>query len=198
MLKAGYVGAVYHISIRWGMTMQHDARPDVLSWRFRPENGGGTVYELVHVFDMARFLNGEIARVCALLNTAEPYRGFVDAPQFFRIEVPDSSAFMLEFVNGGYAVVHTSFVQRGTAAGSGVTVDVCGSRGRLVTVENSDLAPVDPGPPYAQPYERWVTAIRENDQSQIDTGFETGLGAARVVDAAYQSWEEKRWVDVGA
>ena len=25
----------------------------------RPENGGGTVYELIHVFDMARVLNGE-------------------------------------------------------------------------------------------------------------------------------------------
>ena len=206
LIDAGYVGDVYHVNIRWGMTMQQDVRPDVGSWRFLPEHGGGTVYELIHVFDMARLLNGEVARVSAMLNTAENHRQFIDAPNGFDVAVPDSSAFLLEYVNGAYAVIHTSFVQRGEERGSGVTVDVAGSRGRIITNgidgllgssgENRPVAEIDPGPPYSQPYKRFVAGALAGDQSLIDTGFEAGIGAARIVDAIHQSWAERRWVDV--
>ncbi len=205
-IDAGYVGDVYHLNIRWGMSMQLDARPEVLSWRFRPENAGGTVYELIHVFDMARFLNGEVAQVSAVLNTAEQHRGFVDATDGFDVEVPDSSAVLIEFVNGSYGVVHTSFVQRGMAPGSGVELDIAGSNGRIVSNglyglrgtsgDNTPLVDIEPGPPHPQPYEQFVAGVLANDQSLIDTGFEAGLEAARIVDAVHRSWEERRWVDV--
>lgn len=202
----GYVGDVYHVNIRWGMSMQQDVRPEVGSWRFMPEHGGGTVYELIHVFDMARLLNGEVARVSAMLNTAEARREFVDAPDGFDVVVPDSSAFLLEYVNGAYAVIHTSFVQRGEVPRRGILVDVAGSSGRIAlnglyglvgsTGENEPLNDIDPGPPYPMPYEQFVAGALAGDQSLIDTGFEVGLAAARIVDAAHRSWEEKRWVDV--
>ena len=205
-IDAGYVGDVYHVNIRWGMSMQRDARPDVGSWRFLPEQGGGTVYELIHVFDMARLLNGEVARVSAMLNTAEKNRQFIDAPEGFDVTVPDSSAFLLEYVNGAYAVIHTSFVQRGETPGRSVTVDVAGSSGRIITNgnegmlgssgENAPVAEIDPGPPYPQPYEQFVAGALADDQSLIDTGFEVGLEAARIVDAIHKSWTERRWVDV--
>ena len=202
----GYVGDVYHVNIRWGMSMQFDARPEVLSWRFRPEHGGGTVYELIHVFDMARFLNGEVARVSAVLNTAEKRRGFIDASDGFDVQVPDSSAVLLEFVNGAYGVVHTSFVQRGMAPGSGVELDVSGSTGRIASNGiyglrgtsgvNAPLTDIEPGPAHPQPYEQFVAGVLANDQSLIDTGFDAGLEAARIVDAIHTSWAERRWVDV--
>ena len=206
LIDAGYVGDVYHVNIRWGMSMQRDVRPDVGSWRFLPEQGGGTVYELIHVFDMARVLNGEVARVSAMLNTAEAYREFIDAPEGFDVRVPDSSAFLLEYVNGTYAVIHTSFVQRGEERGRGITVDVAGARGRIISDgndgilgssgENIPVAKIDPGPPYSQPYEQFVASALANDQSMIYTGFEAGLEAARIVDAIHKSWAERRWVDV--
>ena len=205
-IDAGYVGDVYHVNIRWGFSSQQDARPDVPSWRFLPEHGGGSVYELIHVFDMARFLNGEVTRVSAVLNTAEKHRKFIDAPDGFDVAVPDSSAFLLEYANGAYAVIHTSFVQRGEPLRRGVTVDVAGSTGRIVSDglwgllgtsgENATLAEIDPGLPYPQPYEQFVAGALANDQSLIDTGFEAGLEAARIVDAVHRSWDEKRWVDV--
>ena len=206
MIDAGYVGDVYHVNIRWGMSMQQDARPDVGSWRFLPEQGGGTVYELIHVFDMARVLNGEVARVSSMLNTAEAHRQFIDAPEGFDVSVPDSSAFLLEYANGAYAVIHTSFVQRGEEPGRGVTVDVAGSRGRMISNgndgilgssgENLPVAEIDPGLPYPQPYEQFVAGALAGDQSLIDTGFEAGLEAAQIVDAIHKSWAERRWVDV--
>ncbi len=205
-IDAGYVGDIYHVNIRWGFSSQQDTRPDVPSWRYLPEHGGGTVYELIHVFDMARFLNGEVARVSSVLNTAEKHRKFIDAPDGFDVEVPDSSAFLLEYVNGAYAVIHTSFVQRGEPLRRGVTVDVGGSKGRIVSNglfgllgtsgENAALAELDPGPPYPQPYEQFVAGALAGDQSLIDTGFEAGLEAARIVDAIHKSWAERRWVDV--
>lgn len=205
-IDIGYVGDVYHVNIRWGFSSQQDARPDVPSWRFLPEHGGGTVYELIHVFDMCRFLNGEIARVSAVLNTAEKHRTFIDAPDGFDVSVPDSSAFLLEYVDGAYAVVHTSFVQRGEPLRRGVTVDVGGSTGRIVSDglfgllgtsgENAALSEIDPGPPYPQPYEQFVAGALAGDQSLIETGFEAGLEAAQIVDAVHRSWKEKRWVDV--
>lgn len=202
----GYVGDVYHVNIRWGMSMQQDVRPEVGSWRFMPEHGGGTVYELIHVFDMARLLNGEVARVSAMLNTAEARREFVDAPDGFDVVVPDSSAFLLEYVNGAYAVIHTSFVQRGEVPRRGILVDVAGSSGRIAlnglyglvgsTGDNEPLNDIDPGPPYPMPYEQFVAGALAGDQSLIDTGFEVGLKAAKIVDAAHRSWQEKRWIDI--
>lgn len=202
----GYVGDVYHVNIRWGMSMQQDVRPEVGSWRFTPDHGGGTVYELIHVFDMARLLNGEVARVSAMLNTAEARREFVDAPDGFDVVVPDSSAFLLEYVNGAYAVIHTSFVQRGEVPRRGILVDVAGSTGRIAlnglyglvgsTGENEPLNDIDPGPPYPMPYEQFVAGALAGDQSLIDTGFEVGLEAAKIVDAAHRSWQEKRWIDI--
>ena len=206
-LDDGYVGDVYHTSIWWGMTQQHDARPEALSWRFRPETGGGTVYELIHVFDMALLLNGEAARIVSMLSIAERQRAFADVPEGMdNISVPDSSAFLIEHVNGSYTVAHTSFVSRGTSALNAPRVDVAGSRGRIMTNglhgllgnsgENGMIDELTPGPPYPQPYEQFVSAALSGDQSLVDTGFDVGLAAAKIVDAAYASWESREWVDI--
>ena len=55
---------------------------------------------------------------------------------------------------------------------------------------------IDPGPPCPMPYEQFVAGALAGDQTMIDTGFDVGLETARIVDAAYRSWDEKRWVDI--
>ena len=204
----GYIGRAYHTGIWWGMSQATDVRPQVLSWRFLPEQGGGTVYELVHVFDMARFLNGPVARIVSLLNTAEPRRATADMPDGMDVKVPDSSAFMMEHVNGTYTVAHTSFVSRGASSREGPRVEVSGERGRIVTDgvhgligssgANGQMVQLDPGLPHPQPYEQFVQACLAGDQSLVDTGFETGYEAARLVDAAYESYRDRCWIDVDA
>ncbi len=205
-LEEGYVGDTYHTNIFWGMTLQSDVRPDALAWRFAEGEGGGTVYELIHVFDMARFLNGEVARIVSLLNTAEKSRSVGDMEDHLEVVVPDSSAFMMEHVNGSYTIAHTSFVSRGTGTSQGVRVDVSGSRGRIMTDgvygllgnsgDHGPLEQLDPGEAHAQPYERFVKAALSGDQSLIDTGFDAGFQAARLVDAAMESYALGRWVDL--
>jgi predicted dehydrogenase len=205
-LTEGYVGELYHMDIWWGMTLQFDARPDAGSWRFRPETGGGTVYELIHVFDIALFLGGPVKRLVAMLSTSEKKRPFHDKPKGMPVRVPDSSAFLLEFESGATAVIHTSFVTRGTEPDGTTTVrvEVSGSKGRIVTDglyglrgvsgKQGPLAPIDPREPYPQPYEQFVRAILGGEP--VKTGFEAGLEAAKLVDAAYASAKTNAWVSL--
>jgi len=207
-MDSGFVGKVYHANIWWGMSYAADARPDALSWRLRPESAGGSVYELIHVFDMARFIGGEVSRICAKLETHQKSRSFQDAPEGFEVKVPDSSAFFVEWRDGGYAVMHTSFASRGTDS-DGKTharIEISGEKGRIVsdgrmalqgnTGPNGPLVQLEPGPPYPQPYERFVNAVASGDKSKIETTFYDGYKAAQLVDAAYLSWETGGWVDI--
>lgn len=204
-LEAGFVGDLYHLNIWWGMSLQHDVRPEIGSWRYRPETGGGTIYELVHVFDFARWLGGEVKRICTLASTSEPRRPFYDAPDGMAVEVPDSCAHLLEFESGATGVLHTSFVSRGLdgTGRSEPRIEVSGSRGRIVTVDGHRLQGVSgpQGPlvelettPGLQPYEELVRAIRTG--SAVQTSFREGWKAAELVDASLLSVAERRWVDL--
>jgi predicted dehydrogenase len=201
-IAEGFLGRVYHINIWWGQTHHIEARPDAQSWRFRPECGGGPVYELVHVFDMALFLCGAVRRMCSLLSTNEPHRTFADVPEGMAVRVPDSSAFLLEFTSGASGVIHTSFVSRGL--NPGVRVEISGEKGRMESIGTDSLKGVSggfgpleglsPDPPYPLPYEQFVNAIRGGPP--VRTTFEAGVRAAELIDAAYVSARENRWVEL--
>ena len=195
-IDSGYIGDLYHLNIWWGQTHAFDVRPDATLWRFQPESGGGTIYELIHVFDIALFIGGPVKRLTAITPVLEPHREFAGMPNGADVTAPDSSAFLIEFKTGAYAVIHTSFVTRGWEylGGTSVRLDVSGSVGRITTdglhgitgitgLGNSDVVkPVDPGPPYPQPYEQFVKAILTGEP--VRTSFAAGLDAARLVDAA--------------
>jgi predicted dehydrogenase len=209
-IDQGFIGKTYHMNISWMMSLQQDARPATLSWRFRRESGGGTVYELIHVFDMARFLGGEVKRLCAVLNTAEKRRPFADAPGGMDVQVADSSGFLVEFQSGAYGVLHTSFVTRGQDPDGQTTarIEVTGESGRIMNngrhglmgystsfgAPQGPLRELDPGDPYPQPYEQFARAILTGEP--VKTSFYDGLKAAELVDAVYVSARENRWVEI--
>lgn len=207
-LDNDFVGRIFHANLWWGMSHQYDARPETLTWRFRSENGGGSVYELIHVFDMLRFINGEVSRVTATFDTTTKHRPTADNPEGIDVDVPDTSAFLCEWQNGGYAVVHTSFASRGTDPDGKTSprVEISGELGRIatdgrygilgVTGPNGPVGQLDPGPEYPQPYQRFADAVLAGDQSLIETSFYDGMKAAEIVDAAYLSVAESRWVEL--
>ena len=207
-LDNDFVGRIFHANVWWGMSHQFDARPETLTWRFRSENGGGSVYELIHAFDMLRFINGEVARVVATFATTTKHRPTRDNPEGIEVDVPDTSAFLCEWENGGFAVVHTSFASRGTEPDgrTSARVEISGEHGRIttdgrfgiqgVTGSNGPVVQLDPGAEYPQPYKKFVDAVAANDQSLIETTFYDGMKAAEIVDAAYLSVAESRWVDL--
>lgn len=205
-VDAGYVGELIHINVRWGQSMFEDSRPEMLSWRGMSSMGGGTVYELIHVFDAVRFLGGEVIRVLALLRTSIPHRKFSDAPGGIDVDAPDSSAFLLELENGAYAVIHTSWVSRGTEPDgrSVVQFEVTGPKGRIMSdgrygllganMDVGQFSELDPGEPYPQPYELFVNAIQTGEP--VESSFFDGVKAAEIADAAFLSAREDRWVEL--
>jgi predicted dehydrogenase len=205
-LSQGFVGELYHLNIWWGMSLQHDLRPEIGSWRFRPETGGGPIYELIHTFDFVRFLAGEVRQICSIASTAEPYRPFADAPGGLPVTVPDSAVHLLELQSGGTAVIHTSFVSRGLDASGRCEprVEVSGARGRIVTVDGNRLQGVsgEQGPlrelaafSTPQPYEQFLDTITSGvPLGVMETSFQAGYKAAQLVDAAHLSLAERRWV----
>ncbi len=204
-MDAGYIGRLFHANIWWGQTQAIEDKPGVAPWRFKAEDGGGPVYELIHVFDMARLIGGEIKRVCALLTTAVPHRTFGDGKEV-DVDVPDSGGYLLEWVDGGYAVVHTSFVSKGNDADGRTSprIEISGSDGRLendgitgilgVHGVSGVLQEVEMGPEYPQPYRQFIDAIL--DGTPVRTSFYDGMKAAEIVDAAFLSSKENRWVDL--
>ncbi len=203
----GFIGSIRHASIWWGIsTAPEDSK--VLSWRFTPEKGGGVVYELIHVFDMLRFIGGEVASICAKLETHMKFRTFTDNKDGFDIVTPDSAAYIVEWKDTGYAVVLVSFASKGTSP-DGMSIpriEISGDKGRIETVgryslqgvtgPNGPLALLEPGHPYPQPYSRFVEAVITQDQSKIETSFYDGMKALEILEAAYKSWESKSWVSI--
>jgi predicted dehydrogenase len=56
------------------------------------------------------------------------------------------------------------------------------------------LRELDAGAPYPQPYEQFVRAILTGEP--VKTSFFDGYKAAQIVDAAYASSREGKWVEV--
>jgi predicted dehydrogenase len=207
-LDNDFLGRIYHANIWWGMSHQFDARPETLTWRFRSENGGGSVYELIHAFDMLRFINGEVSRVVSTFDTTTKHRPTADNPEGIDVDVPDATAFLCEWQNGGFAVVHTSFASRGTDPDGKTSprVEISGEHGRIttdgrfgilgVTGPNGPVGQLDPAAEYPQPYGRFADAVVAGDQSLVETSFYDGMKAAEIVDAAYLSAAESRWVEL--
>ena len=167
-------------------------------------SGGDSVSEMIHTFDFARFLCGEVRRICGIARTSEPFRRFPDVPSGMKVEVPDSSAFLLKFESGATGVIHTSFLARGIGPNgkSEPRVEVTGTRGRILTFDGDQLRGIRNGQgplddllqtdPYPEPYLQFVRAIAEKEKA--DSDFYEGFKAAEIVDAAHLSIAEDRWV----
>ena len=105
LIDQGYVGRFYHAEFRYLMGY---ARQKEYQWRFDQKRANGALGDLgVHMIDMARWLVGDISRVCAHLGV------FVDRPgaDGGPIDPANDSAFMLaEFADGTHGTIHASVV----------------------------------------------------------------------------------------
>ena len=203
IIDGGEIGTPFHMNIWWGQTHQFDAKPTTTSWRFKWEYGG-IIYAINHVFDMVRFALGEVSRICTLAATSEKRRRFPDIEGEMDIDVPDSAGYLVECENGATAVIHVSWVSRGTDA-NGRTyprIEIAGQKGRLessgldeirgVTGPQGPIEVIAGGDRYPQPYEQFRDAVLHGKPA-LQT-FEDGYKAAVLTDAAIQSAREERWV----
>lgn len=129
LVEEGRLGDLHEIHVRYQSSPWSDPlRP--WSWKFdRSVGGGGALHDQgTHALDMARFLVGDVARVCGYTATVVPARPDPDDPAAMKdVENEDVWAVTVEFDSGVYGTLHGSRVAPGTLTEFGF--DLYGSQG---------------------------------------------------------------------
>jgi predicted dehydrogenase len=105
LVQAGYIGACRHCQISY---VHGNARAGAYRWRFDGARANGILGDLgSHLIDLGRWLNGDIARVAAHLQTFVP-RSMDDGTPV--VPANDAALLTLEYANGAQGIIHTSGV----------------------------------------------------------------------------------------
>jgi predicted dehydrogenase len=161
--------------------------PGVAWWRVKTQSGGQVVEQTTHIFDIARYLMGEVKTVYAAAS-----KGLVDdLPNY---DVEDASTVSLTFENGAVATILSScVVDQGYGAemhilARGVTVRI--GSGKLV-VEESGKTTILPSQnnPYQRESEIFLAAVESKDPSGIRSPYTDSLKSLAVTLAVNESFE---------
>ncbi len=184
--------------------------------------GGGAIVEYgIHTLDVARWLMGDVTRVCATGRTVIPERPLPGGGTA-RVEVDDSTAWLMEFARGATAICHAGWATAGRPPG--LELRVFGSRGGAQVIL-SDVEPGDeallvagpdgrffpaeipsryykhlPGPgPWSQIWPAHLIRLFvdeiANDKPPHGPTFADGLAAQELLAAVTTAMRERRWVD---
>ncbi len=194
-------------------------------WKMeRARTGGGAIVEYgVHTIDLARWIMGEVGSVCATSRTWISERPAAGGAGMARVDVDDSTAWLMEFGNGAIGACHAGWATAGRPPG--VELRVFGSEGAVRCALSDELPdaqglwlagpeghflPVDiPNRLSASMPEQggwwfrfpahliqsFVTEIVANEVQ--GPTFDDGVAAQEILAAIQRSTEERRWVEVG-
>jgi predicted dehydrogenase len=192
-------------------------------WKMdRERTGGGASVEYgIHTLDLARWIMGEAASVCAVGRTWIPAR-LLPGGGSATVAVDDSAAWLMTFASGATGVCHAGWATAGRPPG--LEVRVFGSRGAARCVLSDDLpgaqglwlagmdghfapaaiparlsAEMPIGGPWwyrfpAHLIHRFVAEIRSDERSGPD--FSDGVRAQELLAALLVSMQERRWIDL--
>jgi predicted dehydrogenase len=201
LIDAGDLGSLYLVRSRFG----HGGRPGYeKEWHTNRElSGGGVLLEQgIHLLDLVRYLLGEPSKVLGSSHTF-----FWDIPG-----VEDNCFCLLETALGQTAQIHVSWTQWKNI----LEMEIFGHQGyirlegrdghygppRLVWGKrNSDhsrpqelLFEYQPGDCWRDEWDDFVAAM--HDQRQPSGSAHDGLRAQQLVEAAYLSSSQRRWVEL--
>jgi predicted dehydrogenase len=162
-------------------------------WFSKPEvSGGGCIIDTsVHSIDLFRFLCGEVKSVSARLTRRIP-----------GLKVEDSSCLLLQSENGCMGTILASW----NAAVGRAVLEVCGTRGRahyeywgefrvrLDSDKDWNTVPVkrDINRRFEDELRHFIRVIK--GEVILGPGGEDGLRANEIIEAAYRSVTEKKWI----
>ncbi len=221
LLREGRAGKIHTFDAHWSFDWARDPRFP-LTWRFkRTEAGTGALGDLgVYMIDAARWLVGEIRQVNAELATYIPRRpvltsdrhfgelrrqhreGILDIPkETGPVENDDVCHLLLRFENGARGSIRASRLHqehsiRIDCERTSYRWQMTGDRRLTERSTEAEYKPVEmPEPPGDRTI---VTSFLNNirqDEDEPPT-FRDGLAAQLVIDAAVESNDTGRWVDV--
>jgi predicted dehydrogenase len=211
LLREGAIGTLRHVHQTGIADFLHRVDGSYGAWWYRRESGGGWLGAAAsHDIDNLRFLFGEVAEVCALLDTRVPHaraRGGAELAS----EVDDTCFVLLRFADGTPAALLTGAAAVGRVPGG--RLELHGSRGSFV-LDGGRLLRAEPGgelrphdvpqadvggalaDPHYVPFALWARAIAAaiRGGSRLTPDFEDGFRNQLVLDAARRSARERRWV----
>ena len=224
MIKSGEVGEVRHFRSRFLLNMLTD--DGNLSWRFsRSRAGLGAMGDLgSHHVDQARFLVGEVARVCALTKTWS-----TDAKRKVLDVNDDAFVCVAELENGATATFEASRVAQAHNLGGWIEVDGTkrslafqmerlnelviyepgnGPRTQLVTQEGQPYCdfwlpmgiqgqhPLGWNECFAHQARHMLEAVATSNKVAPRADFEDGYRVAEIIDTIAKSAETRRFENV--
>jgi predicted dehydrogenase len=226
MLKrAGFFGKILSVRIEFGYwVFEGDLQPiQRPSWNYRSEDGGGIILDMVcHWRYVLDNLFGEVKSVSCLGTTHIPQR-WDEAGKPYTATADDACYATFELADGVIAQVNSSWATR-VRRDDLVTFHVDGTHGSAVAglTDCRSQARVNTPRPIWNPdtrqsmpfFEQWQEVP---DTQTYDNGFKIqwedfirhvvedapwkftlpeGAKGVQLVEAALQSWKERRWVDV--
>jgi len=131
LIEEGFIGKIYHFR---GMYLEDFAiDPNLpLAWRYiKSEAGSGALGDdATHVIDLARFLVGEIKRVCGISKIHINERPLIDSPGKGKVETDDEFMALIEFENNAIGTIEASRVCSGRK--NFLYIEINGSEGSII------------------------------------------------------------------
>lgn len=193
-------------------------------WKMdRVRTGGGAVVEYgIHTIDLALWIMGAAASVCATSRTWVPARPNRDLTGMRRVDGDDSTSWLMEFTSGATGICHASWSTVGRPPG--LEIRVFGSRGAARCVLADDLPGAQglwvagsdghfrqvfadrAGGEFASSADPWwidfpARLIRDfvadvQGKSAVGPTFQDGVAAQEVLAAILLSARRRCWVDL--
>jgi predicted dehydrogenase len=186
-------------------------------------SGGGAIVEYgIHTLDLARWIMGDIACVSAAARTWIPERPRAEGSGFARVDVDDSTGWLMEFASGALGVCHAGWATVGRPPG--LELRVFGSQGAARCVLSDDLpnaeglwlAGSDGHFGLTEVPERFLVNVQREGHwwfrwparlihgfvEEIKTNspagptFADGLRAQEALEAVQLAVAERRWIDL--
>jgi myo-inositol 2-dehydrogenase / D-chiro-inositol 1-dehydrogenase len=170
--------------------------PGVSWWRRLEESGGQFVEQTTHIFDLARYLVGDVTEVYANATV----RALQDVERF---NVTDVGAANLKFANGAIGTIHnTCLLKMGYTTGlhlitPDLIVEVTGSLCKLIEPDRRTDYPTRDNP-YQREDRIFLDAIKTGDRSAIRATYADALKSLAATLAANESYQTGQPVKVRA
>jgi len=169
--------------------------PGVHWWRVKKLSGGQHVEQTTHIFDMARYLFGDVKRVSAVAS-----KGLMkDVPSY---NIEDASAVNLEFKNGVIGTIFSAcYLKHGNRGGIEIFgkdfhVDYVERKSITVTQGNTTTTTLVGNECAFLEDKTFIDAIRTGDASKIRSPYEDAAKSAALSILADESMRTGQFVKV--
>ncbi|MEM2240445.1 MAG: Gfo/Idh/MocA family oxidoreductase [Candidatus Bathyarchaeia archaeon] len=158
-------------------------------WLSKSKGGGQVIEQATHVFDLARFLVGDVERVYAEFDYSLIGKYAVGS------DVEDCSITVLKFKSGAIGVITATCISRNTynftdlkILAEKTVIEHGGHRGFLRVYRHNRIEEIRPSvDPYALEDEIFIDAVEKGDTSKIRSNYSDAVKTLEVTLAANES-----------